>query len=342
MATENVSSHLKDWSEISDNNWGSLIPGNGFSRNIWHGFSYDNLKNEARLSEQAKAVFRALRTSNFERCLESLNHTRSTLQALRCTDAETQVACLYNHVRDQLFDTVGRSHVSPGSITSDAYKRVISELRNYDSIFTVNYDLIPYWSLMKGLTESTDSTASQVKIVDFFWADGLTFNPRRATPDAGQVGLYYLHGALHLWHDDVSNKSGKWRGDKETKLLDIKKKYAENKTRRPLFISEGSSEEKDKSIKKSEYLKFCLNRLELDTSDTIVFGYSFSQQDAHISKAIKKGRQSSNIAVSILPTLSPREIIKTKIDISNELEGHNVQFFDSTTHPLGKPELKAC
>lgn len=56
----------------------------------------------------------------------------------------------------------------------------------------------------------------------------------------------------------------------------------------PLFISEGKSETKVKAIQNNQYLSFCFEQFEYYSQNNtlIVYGQSFSEQNAHIVKAI--------------------------------------------------------
>jgi hypothetical protein len=110
-------------------------------------------------------------------------------------------------------------------------------------------------------------------------------------------------------------------------------------TRRPLFVSEGRSEDKVGSIRRSAHLSFCLDRLRADSGNTVVFGRSLSDQDAHIVAALKAGGP-RRIAVLLRPGAMPTHILAEKGRIGHLLAGHDVVFFGAATHPLGAPGLR--
>jgi hypothetical protein len=77
-----LTERLGPWSALADDEWPTLLVGNGLSINVWQGFSYQRLYDEAALDPAAMRVFSELRTSNFERVLEALWHTEIVTAAL--------------------------------------------------------------------------------------------------------------------------------------------------------------------------------------------------------------------------------------------------------------------
>ena len=65
-------------------------------------------------------------------------------------------------------------------------------------VYTLNYDLLTYWSAMASGPDSG--------IRDFFWAYQNTFDVNDAILEDGTTGLLYLHGGLHLWQDSQSGR----------------------------------------------------------------------------------------------------------------------------------------
>jgi hypothetical protein len=323
-----VDAELLEWSDLSDEEWPTLLLGNGMSINLWAGFGYSSLHQGATLTQAAQAIFTELGTTNFEQCLECLHHANVALRAL--SQSTARVDQTYEEVRDALFTTVGEVHVPWDYFPQDSHDLIALEIDKHASVFTTNYDLSLYWSQMQ--------TTKPVKIVDFFWAAGHQFDPtdtrirsRRTT------GVYYLHGGLHLWQDDQTGENGKWTSG-SGQLLDIHAKYGPKADRRPLFVSEGTSAAKARTIRQSSYLSFCLDQLRDDDQPTLVFGQSLSDQDRHVVEALVDG-PTRRIAVSMYPTGNDRDVLAEKARIQKALGQHQVEFFDSTTHPLGDSGL---
>ncbi|RJQ86648.1 DUF4917 family protein [Amycolatopsis panacis] len=120
-------------------------------------------------------------------------------------------------------------------------------------------------------------------------------------------------------------------------MLSLARNYPPESSKRPLFVSEGSSKAKLQTIGRSPYLTFCLDSLRRDEGNTVIFGHSLSDEDKHIVDALKNG-VSREFAVSIYPSDDRQWIIQEKARIARML-GENARFFDSTTHPLGDPSL---
>lgn len=106
----------------------------------------------------------------------------------------------------------------------------------------------------------------------------------------------------------------------------------------PLFVSEGASKAKLRTIGRSPYLSFCLDSLRDDQENTVVFGHSLGDQDKHIIAALNKGA-SREVAVSLYPRTKDQLNIQEKARITHLLGENKLRFFDSTTHPLGDPTL---
>jgi Domain of unknown function (DUF4917) len=172
---------------------------------------------------------------------------------------------------------------------------------------------------------------------DFFWGEDTTFDVTDVAVASNVTTLFFLHGALHLWQRDRDAVTGKWTNSGRD-LLQLRSRYSGYPARRPLFVSEGSSTAKLRTIRKSDYLSFAYDRLVHDSHPTVVFGSSLSDQDEHIVKALRVGGR-RRIAVGIYPSGSA-DTLSQKAIIKKRLEGQSVIFFDSRTHPLGEPSMR--
>lgn len=311
---------LEVWDDLSDRDWSTLLVGNGLSINLWPAFNYASLYDEADLDQSLTDIFDELETTNFEHCLECLSHARVVLSAF--SRKTTRVDRAYGDVRDALFDAVGTVHPS----WSDVPRRDIAELlEDQRTVYTTNYDLCLYWSHMSEGSE----------VVDYFWNRGGEFDPANTDVWDGLTPVHYLHGALHLWQDDATGQDGKWSRRERDSLLGVRSEYEPDDSRRPLFVSEGTSGAKRRTINQSQYLSFCLRQLRDDSAPTVVFGHSLSEQDQHIIEALGHGPR-RQIAVSVYPDADPRELDHEAARIKKVLGSHEVVLFDSTTHPLGR------
>ncbi len=311
--------------KYSGDSWPSLFVGNGLSINVWGGFAYHRLYDQATLPQAAVDVFTGLDSTNFEFVLEVLMHTETVLNALGRDVGE--VKDLYSNVRRQLFETVRAVHAPWTAVPSSTLEAIGRGLNDHEQVFTTNYDLLPYWALMQ---------TPSVKIVDFFWGDGNTFDPSSVEVYRGYSALFYLHGGIHLWQSDRTGQTGKWVSD-GAGLLRLGTLFGQRRSRRPLFVSEGTSQRKLRTIRRSDYLSFALESLREDERDLVIFGARLAAQDDHVVLALRTGRR-RRIAVALRPAGS-EAILGLKGYYTEKLTGHNVVFFDATTHPLGDRRL---
>lgn len=326
-----IDHHLIPWSEIEAKTWKSLLLGNGFSVNIWSRFGYGSLYDVAKstdveipLDDNSKALFESLGSTNFEDVLKVLFHARLVDHQLGSPQL-AQIESLYNGTKNSLAAAVNFSHVPydfPG------LNAINHAFRSFSNIFTTNYDLIPYWAIMHEDTW---------RFRDLFWGQGNTFDPKNTSVNADRCVISYLHGAVHLVElPDGKTKKVTANGiDTLTELFDLA-----HPEHFPLFISEGTSDRKLSRIKRNDYLRFSFEKLLATTGNLVVIGHSLHKDyDQHLIDALRDG-QFDSIAISVWPHQDAENILVFKSRILAELKGKEVYFFDSTTHPLGSPELK--
>jgi Domain of unknown function (DUF4917) len=322
---------LKTWADLKDDwPWETLVVGNGLSINIWRQFSYGGLFAKADLDDAARRLFAKFDTENFEMVLEALWHAEEALAALGQDTAK--VTELYDNVQSGLFQAVRKVHVPWRKIDRPRLQQISDALCAYRFVFTLNYDLLTYWAAMQGGPKSA--------IRDLFWSDDHTFDADNAELSEGSTGLLYLHGGLHLWQDSISGRTGKWtttKGSRVALLETLEKKVGEVASRRPLFVSEGTSKEKMDVIGRSDYLRYALQMLTESTSNTVIFGASFGPQDKHITDAIASGPK-RHVAISI--HAGNEDDNNAAMDNYRAvLRRHQLHFFDSASHPLGDGSL---
>ena len=155
---DRVTSDLPSWSTLAEHRWPTLLIGNGFSMNIWEGFSYKRLFDKALLTQEAKDIFKALSTTNFEGVLEKLMHTQTILNALG--DDASDIEKIYESVQSGLFEAVRKVHIPWAQTPDDTLSIIANVVNRHQEVFTTNYDLIPYWAQVGNL--------GITKIADYF------------------------------------------------------------------------------------------------------------------------------------------------------------------------------
>jgi len=107
----------------------------------------------------------------------------------------------------------------------------------------------------------------------------------------------------------------------------------------PLFINEGTVQEKLKTIRSSDYLSFCYEQLLSHEGALCIFGHDLGTQDQHLVDAIRQARPAT-LAISVSGR-SDGFIRQQKRRYSQLFDGCGAQlkFFAARTHPLGDPAL---
>jgi len=317
--------NLDSWAEVRDEcDWSGLLLGNGFSQNVWTSFGYHSLFETASagpgaiLNPQDIALFDSFDTRNFELVLSALATSKSVQQALGQPDAH--ILARESSVRTALIRAVHSVHIPWVSVETAKLDRVASELTEYASVYSTNYDLLLYWSLMRA--------PKQFK--DYFWSR--EFDVSDTDIRGKTTKIHYIHGGLHLYRR-ANGQTLKRAAIGGANLLDLFGTPFENTV--PLFISEGTAAEKLASIYRSDYLSFVLSQFARDEAPLVVFGHSLGDSDSHLVDAINanKGR---DVAVAIRVD---GDIRQKKASIIKTLPRAEIHFFDAATHPLGDPTL---
>lgn len=329
---QDVDAHLEDWKALrATTPFSALLVGNGASRAVWDDFGYDSLFENARtveekpLSPSELSVFEAMQTRSFEQVLGALKTTSRVNKALAVSSAAPRNR--YYAIKEALINTVHAVHIPWRLVQASSLAMISQELSCYPTVFTTNYDLLNYWAIQ----HQPDG------ISDLFHGAGPSFDLSASTTD--KTRLLYLHGGLHL----VRNQDGTARKLTSTEGT-LLGSFAINNTIKtlddvPLFVSEGSSEDKLKTIRSSDYLSFCYDQLLHQHDGLCIFGHSLGKQDAHLIHALRQARPNT-VAISIYPR-SAAFIQSQKRHYAKVFEGTGVElrFFDSKSHALGNPVL---
>jgi hypothetical protein len=164
--------------------------------------------------------------------------------------AETDAQAL----KEVLVGAVAHSHPDrPHAIQPSEYLQCRSFLRGYRSINTLNYDLLLYWTLMQ------NELGDEAIPCDDGFRKPLRDNDASYvswdTDSSKTQNVRYLHGALHLF--DTGPEMQKWTWiNTQVPLID-QIRQALQKEFYPVFVSEGTSDEKLDRIRHNDYLCKC-------------------------------------------------------------------------------------
>lgn len=325
MAIE-IDNTLPSWEAVEGQcEWSGLLLGNGFSQNVWARFGYQSLfetasqAGESQLVAEDLALFQGLATHNFEVVLSALSTSKLVAHALG--QEAGLLSARESSIRNALIAAVHRVHVPWGTVPENTLNHLAAALANFESIYSTNYDLLVYWSMMR----------QPASFRDFFWSS--EFDITNTEVWGKKTKVHFLHGGLHLYRKP-NGQTLKRAAQAGANLLDV---FATDfGGALPLFISEGTASEKLASIYRSNYLSFLMSRFTEDASPIVVFGHSLGESDTHILD-ILRSRPGREIAVSMRPG---GNIVQRKAGMIEELPDAQLTFFEASTHPLGRPELR--
>jgi Domain of unknown function (DUF4917) len=325
-----LDANLNTWEKLaSSSKYTRLLIGNGASLSIWDDFSYPSLyevaKSEnpqSRLSSEDLSLFDSLGKKNFEHVLSALAITRLLKSGLG--ENSDSISERYSSIQNALVEAVKSKHVPWLKVIDETLISICNSFLKYKYVYSTNYDLLAYWAIMK----------EPEKIKDFLWSR--QFNLANTGLWGSPTVILYLHGGLHLYRT-LLGETLKRQSTNSQNLLDLFGRPMEEDAV-PLFIAEGTSKDKLRSIYHSDYLTFAYTLLVHHKGPLCIFIHSLGDSDQHIIEAIKKA-QIPILAFSIKAD-SEDEVISKKAALIHKLPGVTIKFFDATTHPLGSPKLK--
>ncbi|EAH7993276.1 DUF4917 family protein, partial [Campylobacter jejuni] len=179
----------------------------------------------------------------------------------------------------------------------------------------LNYDLLLYWVIHKIMQNRKDFKDG------FGGNDGeyVVFDESKK-----DITCFYLHGALHIF--DNGNKIIKKTYSRTKKPLKEQITEELNNNRYPVFVSEGTSEQKKAKIIHNAYLNHCYKSLSYIDGDLIVFGTMLKSNDEHIQDAILKSKV-KNIYFGASSLEKGKNDLNSFIEKNNNLEKNKKQIF---------------
>jgi Domain of unknown function (DUF4917) len=271
-----------------------LLLGNGFSIACRPDiFRYGRLFERAdfaRLSAGARGAFDALGTQDFERVIKALRDTRTILSAYREAPEEFRERLRgdADGLREVLVSAIAGSHPArPADITDPEYESCRRFLSCFNRIYSVNYDLLLYWAQMHEPSEvkldhdDGFRTPEDENDAEYVVWDG---------SNSRDQDTYYLHGGLHIVDTGVEVRKLTWTNTGIALIDQITAALARDEY--PLFVSEGSAQEKLARIKHSDYLARGWRSLREIQGALFVYGLSMSDNDAHVLQQIARGKAS--------------------------------------------------
>jgi hypothetical protein len=173
----------------------TILLGNGFSiAQAGSQFAYANLLEKSGLAADSPIlnVFHVLNTFDFEIVMKALEDAAQIELAYSDKDRSIKFKEDAGAVREALIHAIRAVH--PGvqfDVPIRQRDACAAFLKNFESIFTLSYDLLLYWVILHAATkEFQDGFGLGPAIVGF-----------RKFNAGGYCNTHYLHGALHLFVD---------------------------------------------------------------------------------------------------------------------------------------------
>lgn len=289
--------NLRDWHDIEEHFQSTLVLGNGASIAISDKFNYKSLLETARkkrpITPALDGLFEAMHTKDFELVLEKLAIAQDVNTTLGIVDGKTHEA--YEEIRRALIETVQEIHPMYTDVEPDL--KLASEfMSRFKTVISLNYDLLVYWAMMLG----NESMGNHFKDC---------FDPKRFRRDwhslqepykaNGATLVFYPHGSLAL----VSQNDGEEAKVTSnvivrSSLLDQIIGTWDKEINTPLFVAEGTSQQKLRAIQRSRYLSVVYDEVLTQPGDSVaIYGWSLDENDKHVAERICKGRK--RIAISV-------------------------------------------
>lgn len=313
------------WSTVTKDERPTILLGNGFSQ-AWNRdiFNYANLLEKANFGireESIRKLFERMETSDFESIMKILLSSQLVLESYNADQSLIdKIIADQEILKNSLLTAISISHPNlPSAINHNQYLSVIKFLSKFGKIFTVNYDLLMYWSRNKSIdylsTWRTDDGFRVGRIWKGFDTD---------------QNIYFLHGGLHIFEESDGVRKHSYNEHYGSIIEQVKYNLFRNKF--PLFVSEPTTQKKMQRIDKSPYLSYCLRALQHIGGTIFIYGHSLDENDSHIFKKINLS-YAKKIYISIYgdETSDSNKRIKANARTYFEKENRLVEFFDASS-----------
>jgi len=314
------------WEHIAQNyQRGTILLGNGASIAVSPSFGYDSLLDHARreniLSDDVQQLFHFFRTQDFELILRLVWQASNVNRSLQIPDNRTNQA--YLNVRDCLIQTVRNVHPAY-DLVSAHIPNMYHFLQRFDTVISLNYDLLVYWTMTYGLNIQDGHLFKDCfrngTFDDAWWKFRDCYRERTNTL------VFYPHGNLALSQDTVEQEL-KIHNAGEGLLEAILSAWRSERVV-PLFVSEGTRQQKISSIQNSYYLSTVYREVLTSQRFTLtLFGWGLGEHDRHLLQRMR-GTGIQRVAVSVFRG-DQAYCNYAYQTIQDDLGPVNVDFFDS-------------
>lgn len=315
-----------------------ILLGNGFSRACKDDiFAYGALFDQAdfaKLSPFAKKTFEIIGTTDFEEVMEALRKASEVVRLYKpeAKDLSIQLKKDADGLKGVLVNAIAHSHPNlPSEISDAAYGACRQFLSNFGRIYTLNYDLLLYWAIMKDELEPQVVKDDGFRTPDDPDTEYVTWEPGRF----GQ-NIYFLHGGLHIFDGGHEIQKYTWSRSRASTRLMTQIRAALEKDLYPVFVAEGESKQKMRRIRHNDYLSKCYRSFQEIGGSLFIHGHSLAANDEHFLRLISKGKISRLfVGIHGAPTTIGNKRIIARAELMATTRGEkkplDVAFYDSSS-----------
>jgi len=320
-----------------------LLTGNGFSMSYnKERFSFTSLLESAvdkGLIEESSSVYKIFQdfdTKDFEEVVKLLETSIKVLEQYSAISPENKKKIIADSkaLKNHLVEIITNNHPEKiTEVTDDEYLCSTDFINKYHKIYTLNYDLLLYWSTIKlmDFIEQGKLKKDNLKPTDGFHDDSEFSDFVVFGNDSSSQEIYYLHGALHIF--DKKDKIIKNTFSRTS--IALKEQTLQNLEQDiyPVFVSEGTSKQKKAKIIHNAYLNHCyksLGAIGSRNSSLVVFGTLLKTNDAHIREAILNNKVNT-IYFGVGSEEEIQQLQEFKAELIESRRTKNVKFYDYRT-----------
>ncbi|HCL6057009.1 TPA: DUF4917 family protein [Citrobacter amalonaticus] len=286
------------WSELAPRYDGTILLGNGASIAVSPRFAYGSLlecvTQRESLEADVRKLFDFFNTKDFELILRIVWQASNVNKSLDIEDARTHEA--YVRIRECLIQAVRDVHPEHDEV-DEQLPYIYEFLKRFNKVISLNYDLIVYWAMTYGLDINDHH-----RFKDCFLARGRFEQDWQRL--RGMLGneqsntlVFYPHGSLILCRNRIEQES-KIHIQNAGLLESILKRWQSEEVV-PLFVSEGTHEQKVNSIQSSFYLSTVYREVLVEQCENLVIlGWGIGEHDVHLLKRMA-GAGIKRVAVSV-------------------------------------------
>ena len=315
------------WGDIAPQyHQGTILLGNGASMAVSSSLDYGSLLQHANraglLADDVNQLFDFFHTCDFELILRLVWQASNINRSLQVADTRTYDA--YVNVRECLIQAVRDVHPEYDEIR-DQLPGMYQFLKGFDTVLSLNYDLLVYWTMTYGLDVRDehlfkDCFLRNASFDDNWWRFRETYRERTNTL------VFYPHGSLALCRNAVEQEL-KIHSEGEALLDAILAEWRRERVV-PLFVSEGTMPQKVASIQNSYYLSTVYREVLASQRTTLtIFGWGMGEHDTHLLKRMcNSGIRRVAVSVYRNDQAYCHHALQT---LQQELGGIQVDFFDA-------------